>query len=103
MICLRVPVVGARLAGGACAAAAPGSVSAITSDITSFVMAAMLPPNHEDTKDTKVTIVVFAPFASSWFVTQNVRRNPSCRLRGAYERFVLDEGCLYWRLDSLVT
>ena len=37
------------------------------------------------------------------FPAQNTMRNPSWTLRGAYDRFVLDVGCVYCRLDSFVT
>src|SRR5213594_4427695 len=41
MICLKVPEVGARLAGGACAAAAVESASTITTNIASLVFIAV--------------------------------------------------------------
>src|SRR6187401_2529584 len=41
MICLKVPAVGARLAGGACAAATMASVSTITTNIASLVFIAV--------------------------------------------------------------
>src|SRR5437870_3438729 len=78
MICLRVPEVGARLAGGACAAAALDSASTIDSDIARFVMAVILTlnTNHGGTKNTEPRFVFSVPSLSPWLVIRTSGESP---------------------------
>src|ERR1700704_3250670 len=77
MICLKVPEVGARLAGGACAAASVESASTIATNIASLVFIAV--PRSGQPGELRQEVVLVEPVRTRFRVDLRVGLRPGAR------------------------